>query len=174
LAKKFGGGAALETDPESWDWTSYLKGAAGATVAAFLMQMLKPGSGQKVLTGGLNLVVYKMIQNELVAGSAWASGQFGADDDAYIPDEYIDGYGYGEDEGYLPGDVEEDASGQSYLLGDDNQWHALPEEPMVDGYGGYGDVLEPVGRLGASEPLQPVGPLGDNLDAAYRKALLNA
>lgn len=145
LAKRFGGGAD-ETDPESWSWRSYLQGGIGAVVAGFVAQMAKKGSGQRVLEGGLNLMVYEMIQNELIAPNEWASGQFGYD---------------GEEGGYLPGDVEQDESGNSYLLGEDYEWRALPEEPMEG-------VLEPIGPLGQ---LAPVGPLGKD-EGDYQAAIL--
>ena len=150
LAKRFGPDAT-EIDPESWNWSSYLKGGLGAVLAGFIAQMVKPGMGQKVMAGGLNLMFYKMIQNELVADSTWASEQFGAQED---PD-------------YLPGDVETGTDGREYFLGQDYQWHQLPDDTSMSG------PLEPVGPLGAYEPLQPVGPLGDaDLDQAYREALL--
>lgn len=145
IAKRFGGGAS-ETDPASWTYKEYLKGGLGAVAAAFLAQMAKPGSGKKVLAGGINLMIYEMIQNELISGNEWATGQFG----------------YGENPGYMPGDVEQDESGRSYLLGEDLQWRALPEEGMQG-------ALEPVGPLGQ---LEPVGPLGA-VDP-YRRALLDS
>lgn len=148
LAKRFGPDAT-ETDPESWNWSSYLKGGLGAVIAGFLAQTIKPGAGQKVLAGGLNLVVYKLIQNELIAGNDWAENQFGQQD---------------EQEGYQPGDVEDDANGNSYLLGEDRQWHALPQ-------GVGSDALQRVGPLGALDPLSRPGPLGDDPVAA---ALLDA
>lgn len=159
LAKRFGGGAS-EIDPASWSYKEYLKGGLGAVAAAFLAQMAKPGSGKKVLAGGVNLMIYEMIQNELIAGNEWATGQFG-----------VDSYYEGEDAGYQPGDVEQDETGQSYLLGEDLQWRALPEEGMQG-------ALEPVGPLGQLEPvgplgqLEPVGPLGAS--DPYRRALLDA
>ena len=174
LAKRFGPDAS-EIDPGTWDWSSYLKGGIGAVAAGFFMQMIKPGSGQRVMAGGLNLMAYKLIQNELIAGNPGWAAQFGADEDEddYVPTEYMGGYdGYGGQDTYLPGDVETNSAGQPFLLGEDGQWHALPEETM-------GDLLEPVGPLGQLEPvgplgqLEPVGPLG-NIDAAYRKSLLDA
>lgn len=153
LAKRFGPDAT-EIDPESWNWSSYLKGGLGAVIAGFLAQTIKPGSGQKVLAGGFNLVVYKLIQNELIAGNDWASGQFGQGD--YIPDEYA------AMEGYMPGDVEQDETGRSYLLGDDRQWHELPESSGYQGVGG----LQRVGPLGALQSLTPPGPLGEDPVAA--------
>lgn len=149
LAKRFGPDAT-ELDPDSWNWSSYLKGGLGAVIAGFLAQMIKPGMGQKVMAGGLNLMVYKMIQNELIADSPWASAGFGAQEEM--------------ESGYLPGDVETDARGIPHLLGDDYKWRQLPADAM-------GDVLEPVGPLG-QENLVPVGPLGETLDDQYRQALL--
>lgn len=143
-AKRFGLDAS-ETDPESWNWASYLKGALGASLAAFVAQNIKPGTGQKVLEGGLNYVAFKVVQNELIAGNETAMRWLGQDDDEYYPEEYMEG---ADDEGYLPGDVATNDAGQPYLLG---------------------DALEPVGPLG--DALQPVGPLGD--DAAYREALMD-
>jgi hypothetical protein len=141
LAKRFGPDAT-ETDPDSWNWSSYLKGGLGAVIAGFLAQTIKPGAGQKVLAGGLNLVVYKLIQNELIADNDWAEEQFGA----------------GQEEGYLPGDVEDDEYGNSYLLGEDEQWHQLPEAGVM----GEMQRVGPLGEMGAMEKLTPPGPLGDD------------
>lgn len=153
-AKRFGLDAS-ETDPESWNWASYLKGALGGAIAAFLAQNIKPGSGQKVLEGAMNYITFKVVQNELIAGNETASRWLGgAEEDEYYPDEYMEGAD--DDEGYLPGDVATDDAGQPYLLGE-------------SGWEEVGETLQPVGPLG--EALQPVGPLGN--DAAYRAALLD-
>lgn len=146
MAKRFGGGAS-ETDPDSWNYRSYLQGGLGAVASAFVMQMVKPGSGQKVLEGGMNLMLYEMIQNELIQPNAWAQGQFGD-------------MGYGElGEGYQPGDMEQDDNGRTYLLGDNGQWRELPEgvAGALQPVGPLGETLDPVGPLGQ---LEPVGPLG--------------
>lgn len=143
-SKRFGAEAS-ETRPDTWGAREYLQGSLGAVVAGFVGNMIKPGSGQKILSGGLNLMAYKMIQNELIAASDWATGQFGQDEYSYVP-----------------GDVETDETGRAYLLGQDNQWRPLPEEAEVMGQ------LEPVGPLGQ---LEPVGPLGQTEDL-YRQALL--
>lgn len=158
FAKLFGP-EATEMDPSSWNWSSYAKGAAGAVAAGFVAQTIKPGMGQKVLQGGLSLIFYKMIQNNLVTGNDFAEKHFGIeqeDDDIYIPDEYAEMSGYGEND-YEPGDVEDDESGNSYLLGDDYEWHALPESsgPMM------GDELRKIGPLGETyEHLSPPSALG--------------
>jgi len=150
LAKRFGGGAS-ETDPTSWTWKNYLQGGLGAVAVGFLAQMVKPGSGQKVMEGGINLMIYEMIQNELISQNEWATGQFGEEEEDY---------------GYMPGDVEQDESGREFLLGEDYQWRELPEAQMQ----GLGQ-LEPVGPLGQLEPVGPLGGFGS--EDLYRKALLD-
>lgn len=160
MAKRFGGGAS-ETDPESWNYRSYLQGGLGAVATAFGMQMIKPGSGQKVLEGGLNLMLYEMVQNELIAPNSWAQGQFGD----------MGNYGELGAGGYQPGDVEQDESGRTYLLGDNGQWRELPDDGVAGALqpvGPLGETLDPVGPLGQ---LQPVGPLG--AADPYARALLD-
>lgn len=134
-------------------------------MAGFLVQAVKKGGGQKVLEGGLNRVVYDIIQNELIGPSeGWWKKNLGGD--------YAYGYD-GYDYGYQPGDIETDDSGRSYMLGEDNQWRQLPEETA------YGQ-LTPVGPLGALTPVGPlgaetvpVGPLGSiGVDDPYRRAFL--
>jgi len=145
-AKRWGD-AASETDPGSWNWASYVKGALGAVGAGILVSMLKPSMGQKALEGGLNIMMYKVLQNELISTNDWATGQFGQD---YTPDEYLltGGEGdwfLGEDGNYYPSD----------------ERYRLPEAGY-EGYGEpslFGDTLQPVGPLG--DTLEPVGPLGD-------------
>lgn len=150
-------------DPSSWNWTSYLKGVAGAVGAGMAMNMVKPGYGQKVFEGGINYLAFQLIENKVIAPSEWASGQFGANDSSYIPDEYLDGA----DAGYQPGAIESGPDGQPYLLGADLVWR--PAEG--GGYAGVGSSLEPVGPLG--DTLVPVGPLGDDLDSLYAQDLLD-
>lgn len=144
-AKKFGE-VASETDPESWNWASYLKGAAGAFIGGFLIQNIKPGWGQKVLEGGISLMAYKVIENELIPRSEWAVNQFGQNDTNYFPSEY----------------VQTDAQGTPYLLGQNGQWYPVDERHRL-----LGDQLEPPGRLGDAytetyfgDQLEPPGRLG--------------
>lgn len=159
--KRLGPAASLG-DSDSWDWTSYLKGVAGAVGAGVAMNMVKPGWGQKVFEGGINYLFFQLVHNKVIAQNEWAAGQFGEDD--YYPDEYLEGA----NEGYVPGDVESGPDNQPYLLGADYQWH-----PTGAGqYAGVGDVLQPVGPLG--DVLQPVGPLGNSeLDNVYAQSLLS-
>jgi hypothetical protein len=151
-AKRFGTDAN-ETDPTTWNWASYLKGAAGAFIAGYAMQMVKPGWGQKVLEGGISLMAYKVIENELIPKSTWAQSQFGADEN-YFPEEY----------------VQTDEQGTPYLLGEDGNWYPVDERHRM-----MGDVLEPPGRLGGAyedayfgDQLEPPGRLGQ--DDPFAKA----
>jgi len=141
-AKRFGE-AATETDPESWNYASYLKGAAGAAAAGFLANMVRRGSGQKVLEGGMALMLYKLVQNELVPKSEWAQSQFGAESS------------YRE-----PGVIEENDAGEPYILGEDYQWRPLnaADDYRMLPQNQYDGTLVTPGPLG--DALVPVGPLG--------------
>jgi hypothetical protein len=155
-AKRFGD-SALETDPNSWNYASYLKGAAGAAVAGFLANMVKRGSGQRVLEGGMSLMLYKLVQNELIPNSPFWSGQLGGAGDR------------------VPGVIEENEAGESYILGDDYQWYPLEgaDDYRMMPEGMYGDALVEPGPLG--DALVEPGPLGStsHLDDLYRKSFQN-
>lgn len=158
---------ATETDPTTWNYSSYVKGALGGVAAAMLMNTAKRGSGQTVLNGALNLMMYKALQNELIGKSDWAKEQFGADDDDYVPDEYLL---TGQDDDIYDDDV--------MLLGTDQDPYMYAEDgsivPATDEYRmqmpevEMGGPLQPVGPLG-EDILQPVGPLGaaDPFTRAY-------
>lgn len=156
-AKRFGE-AASETDPATWNYASYLKGAAGAAVAGFLANMVKRGSGQKVLEGGMSLMLYKLVQNELIAGNSFWSGQLGAAG------------------ARVPGTVEENSAGEPYILGEDYQWYPLSgaDNDRIDAYEMYGDSLVQPGPLGFGEALVQPGPLGfgADLDEIYARNYL--
>lgn len=152
-AKRFGSEAS-EFDAETWTWASYLKGALGALIAGFLAQNLRAGWGQKVLEGGITLMAYKVVENELIPRSEWAVAQFGQDDSNYFPSEY----------------VQTDAQGTPFLLGQNGQWYPADERHRL-----LGDVLEPPGRLGGAyqdayfgDSLEPPGRLG--ADDPFAKA----
>lgn len=142
-AKKFGT-AASETDPGSWNYASYLKGSAGAALAAFIANVVKPGTGQRVLEGGLSLMLYKLAQNELIAGNAFWAGQFGEAEYEYER---------------VPGVVEENEAGEPYILGEDYRWYPL------EGYGAEDSALVAPGPLGYAGELVAPGPLGYGADS---------
>jgi hypothetical protein len=149
---KRGSPAALEADPSTWNGMTYLKGAGGTAIGAYLANMVRPGWGQKVLEGGLGLLMYKAVQNHLIPKSSFAMGQLGAS--------------------YQPGDVEVNAQGEPFILGADGQsWIPMSEGdagiPELAGYGQnedwtmmdaleepgpLGDYAEPPGRLGLGVP----------------------
>jgi len=135
------GAGALYTDRESWDWKAHLKGAAGIAGGAFVANMLKPGSGQKVLDGGLTIMLYNILETEIIPKSDWAERQFGADESE--PAVVI-----GEDEQlYLKQGGNVMPLDDSYRMGLD-----IPELE------GYGDSIVEAGRLG--DAIVPAGRLG--------------
>ena len=136
-AKRFGP-EANELDAATWSWASYAKGAAGAFGAGVLLNMVKPGLGQKALTGGLAHVVHRLLRNELIERSPWAIAQFGEDEEGIYVDD--DGTPYA-------------ASGGDYLPLDE-QHRMLPS-------GSVGELV-PVNELGDS--LVTPGPLGASDD----------
>lgn len=152
-AKRFGEDletSATETDPESWTGMSYLKGSIGAFVAGFIAQTIKPGWGQKVLEGGLMLMGFKLVENELVPKSEWASRQFGEEDQSSAAIQY-------------------DEQGTPYLLGENGQWYPVDERHRLpEAVSGLGDVLERPGALG--DVLMRPGSLGsvDPWSLAYQ------
>lgn len=132
-AEKRFGPEASDLDPTSWNWASYAKGGLGAFVAAMIANMVKPGMGQKVLTGGLSQVVNRLVRNELIEKSPFAIAQLGQSEPIVVDE---DGTPYISDDGqYIPID------------------EGYRQEPM--GY--IGDSLVSPGPLGS---LEPVGPLG--------------
>jgi hypothetical protein len=157
-AKRFGE-AATETDPSTWNYASYLKGALGAASAGFIMNMIKRGTGQRILEGGMSLMLYKLVQNELIAGTSFWAGQLGEGES-----------------NYSPGDMETDSAGNAYILGQDYEWQPLDgvdDYRMEPGmYGGYGGQLVTPGPLG--DALVTPGPLGatSDVDEMMKSSLL--
>ena len=149
---------ASETDPTTWNWSSYAKGAIGGVVAGMVVNTIRRGKGQKVLEGALNLMAFKAIENELIAGSGgWIENHLGADEveidmlgeGNYTPDEYL-----------MTGD---DADPWAYDM--DGNAYPADDRHRMPGYGA--EALEPVTALGA-EALEPVTALGqDPWRAAY-------
>lgn len=158
-AAKRGTPDALESDPASWNGMTYLKGGLGAVGAGWAANMIKPGSGQKVLEGGLLLLAYKAAQNHLVPKNSFLTNQFGFGADTPT---------------YMPGDVETNEAGEPFILGQDGStwvplaegddaesWEMMGQDALeVPGRLGFGDVLETPGRLGQS---QTVGAYGKSL-----------
>jgi hypothetical protein len=100
VEKKLCGPVANDLDPTTWNMVSYAKGAAGALAGGMIANLIKPGTGQKAFTGGLSLVINRLIRNELIQTSPWAQTHFGEDEDSGI---WIDESGtpYAESNGQL-------------------------------------------------------------------------
>lgn len=172
-AAKRGTPNALEADPSTWNGMTYLKGGLGAYAGAVVANMIKPGTGQRILEGGITLLIYKAVQNHLIPKNNWLTGQFG--------------FG-AEGGGYAPGQVEVNSEGEPFIMGQDGQWQPMDDTPGLMGFSDYGDygdygeddwttmgqnALEPPGPLGFADVLEPPGRLGGGQDAAYARALLN-
>lgn len=178
-ARKFGGGT--ETDPTTWTWGTYLKAMAGALGGAFVANMVRPGTGQKVLNGGLAFVLFKLVQNELIVKSPKALEWFGADetDLPEVSGADWDGYGFGAD----PNVLQLDGEGTPWMMSDDGQMLPLDERHRMgldgadwDGAeeldGTWGEALVSPGRLG--EALVSPGRLGQDVRSDYISAYRNA
>ena len=153
-AAKRGTPDALESDPSTWGGMTYLKGGLGAVGGAWAANMIKPGSGQKVLEGGLLFLAYKAAQNHIVPKNSFLTEQFGGPS-------------------YKPGDVETNSAGEPFILGQDGQtwiplgedqtWEMMGQDALeVPGRLGLGDVIEPAGRLGFGQT-QTMSAYGRNL-----------
>lgn len=169
-AAKRGTPDALESDPATWNGMTYLKGGLGATAAGYIANIVRPGSGQKVLEGGLMLLLYKAAQNHLIPKNSFLTSQLG------------------QSGGYAPGQVEVNEAGEPFILGQDGQtWIPMDEgaaSPELAGYYGQdedeswemmGDVLETPGRLGFGEVLETPGRLGQaQTQSAYARELFES
>ena len=162
-AKKFSeGGGAI--DP-NWEFKNYLTGGAAAFAAGFLAENLKRGYGQKVLEGGLALLGYKVLVNEVAPQSEWMMEQFGEDEFVMMGQAEEDEYEaiFGQDDEYDPGDAYLADDGETYILGEDGRWYPVSEShrqlAQDDVEELLGDGLEPPGRLGGE--LEKPGRLGD-------------
>jgi hypothetical protein len=176
-AKKFpgvdGGG-----DQEDWTFKNYLAGGAGSIMAGFIAENLKRGTGQKVLEGGIDLLMYKIFMNEVVPQNTFLSEQFGEDEEIVLLGE--DGepivlLGEGgeewEGEGVEEGDLLLGEDGEIYMMGADGYTRPVSEQhrALATDYAarslaarGMGGPLMQPGALGGE--LEPPGALGGELE----------
>jgi hypothetical protein len=155
---KLGTPDALENDPATWTGMSYLKGGGVAAGAGIVLNMVRPGWGQRVVEGGLQLLLYKAIQNHVIPKSTWATTQFGGANES----------------SYQPGDVETNSAGEPFVLGQDGQtW--IPLDSGDSGVPALAGPLEVPGRLGdAFEPPGRMGlGFGQDTSAAFARRLFN-
>lgn len=145
FAKKFakGGGA----NNENWNVKNYAFAALGALAAGLAGNMIKKGSGQEMFKGGLALVMYKIVTNEIAPQNKWLESQLGQFDEmnpAYQAASYLPA-------GDL--DVEEDFE---YLLGQGDVY-----APAADP--NYPDMGEDYNQFDLGEPVVSVSSLGEVL-----------
>ena len=132
----------------NWTWKDYVAGAIGTLAGSLAARHLLRSTAatqQKVLEGGLLILTFKLITQEIVPMSATAEEWLGNDGQTYSP-----------------GDVYQTADGASYLLGADGMWKYLPANTAAQfEQGGFvgSDVVAP-GRLGAA-PIVPRAPQRD-------------
>jgi len=166
---KRGTPAALEDDRSTWNGMTYLKGALAGAAGGYLANMIRPGTGQKVVEGAFSLLLYKAAENHLMPKSTWAMAQFGAAEAGG---------------GYAPGDVETNSAGEPFILGADGQWVPMDEGgvPNLMGMGQenwemMGDSIEEAGRLGLGDYTEAPGRLGFGYESptssAYARALFD-
>lgn len=155
FARKWGGGT--ETDPTTWTWGTYAKAIVGTVGGAMAANMIRPGTGQRVLNGGMAFVLFKIVQNELITKSEKMSGWFGED----LPE--LEGYGND------PNILQLDGDGNPWMMSSDgtmipvDERHRMMGEDDIEDGGTWGDALVtpgPLGKLG--EVLVTPGRLGTN------------
>jgi hypothetical protein len=146
FAKKRFGPDANDYDPATWTVWSDVKGVVGAVLGGMLANAIKPGMGQKVMTGGMLYITDRIVRNNLINKSDWAIAQFGADDEGIVVDEQ--GIPYAQ------------TGGNILPLNEVHRY--LPQGSAM------GDSLVSPSALGASR-LVPVGRLGDEDYAAYSR-----
>lgn len=175
LAKKFPG---LEGGTDRMDWTpgNYLGAGLGAILAGALAENIRRGWGQKVFQGGMDLVFYKLLINEIAYKNPTLESWFGQDEPIH-PDYLGDGYGdfgelappdelgFGQDPMDLPDDTEEDVGaialgddGEEYVKGVDGYWRPVDEsDRIVSADMGFDDELSPPGPLGDAWSWENIG-----------------
>lgn len=158
FAKKFAGGGGAN-DPD-WSWQNYAWGLGGTFAAGFAADMIKRGSGKQFVQGGLALLMYKLIVNELSAKSNFIATYFGAD--AMDRGGYVIGT---DGNAYTAGDSYLGADGEVYLLGNDGLWRPTSENYRDPAMLGMGDALAPVGPLGYDDMSGPLAPVTPTLGA---------
>jgi hypothetical protein len=144
VAQKRFGDKTSET--ANWTWKDYLAGFVGAFGGSLLARFALGSSQrtqQKILEGGLLVLSFKLITQELVPLSDAAQEWLGEDEDG---------------EEWRPGDTYRDADGNEWILGEDAEWYAYDPQKGQWAPKDVSGVVQPPGRLGGV--VQPPGRLG--------------
>lgn len=141
-----------KSEAENWEWKDYAWASAGVLGASVLAKsVLKRSTAdqQRILEGGMLMILFKAVTQELVPMSETATKWLGDDDNYYSPgDEYVT------------------QTGETYVLGSNGSWSeqsniprlvgaTIEDEPEVL----LGEGAGPVTSLG--EGVTPVTNLGD-------------
>jgi hypothetical protein len=124
-AKKFPG-VSGGSDREDWAFSNYLAGGATGFLAGFLAENFKKGAGQKVLEGAIDLLVYKMIQNEVIPKNEFLTEQFGDDEMVLLGEDGEPIVMLGEEEAE-EGDLLLGENGEVYMMGADGYTRPIDE-----------------------------------------------
>jgi len=159
--KKFGDGTE---ETGNWTWKDYLTGALGVVAVSWASKGIfksNPKTSQYIMDGGLLILAYKLLTNELVPMSDTAKQWLGQDDGTQ-------GMGASDEGswtagGFDVGDLYEDETGITYVLGADGYWRPAGNEhrqipDAAAGVGGY--LVSPSAQLGEDYPF-PAGISGD-------------
>jgi hypothetical protein len=158
FAKKFAeGGGANDRD---WTVKNYAFAALGALAAGLGGNMIKRGSGNEMFKGGLALVLYKIVTNEIAPTTPWLEDQLGQINPAYGVTEPM----------YLPAAEYDVADEVDYLLGQGDVYRPAADEdyPEMGEYEFLGEPIVPTGSLG--EAITEVSDLGED---PYMEAFYN-
>ena len=164
LRKKFGD---VSDARDNWSWKDYLMaglGALGASVVAKHVFRASADTSRNILTGGLVLIGYRILTDEVLPKNDTLSKWFGEE----AGEGSWQGIGAGESAAaYLPGDVMLGDDGRDYVYGEDGNWRPSDDSHrMLPDYSGedagYDGLTQPgaMGEDGYGGLTQP-GPLGE-------------
>ncbi len=145
--KKFGDGTE---ETGNWTWKDYLTGALGVAAVSWASKGLfkgRPGTSQAIMDGGMLILAYKIITNEIVPMSETAQKWLGQDDGTGAQPDDEGSWAAG---GFSVGDLYEDDSGVTYVLGADGLWRTADNShrQLPDGTGLSGNLVRPSAQLG--------------------------
>jgi len=149
----------------NWTWKDYMLAAVGTGVVGLgsrYLLKINPNTSQKIIEGGLLLIAYKIITNELAPMNSTVKEWIGGPDEG-VPIGYM-GADEGSWQGFSIGDLYEDAYGRTFMLAEDGSWQNVAEDDRMMGAGAeeFGATLVPPGAYGqdAYGDLVPPGRMG--------------
>lgn len=150
--RKFGDKTA---EDGNWSWKDYMLAAVGTGVVGLgsrYLLRINPATSQKVIEGGLLLIAYKIITNELAPMNSTVREWIGQDEG--VPIGYMGAADEGSWSGFSVGDLYEDAYGRTFMLAEDGTWQDVSEVGRLGAWGQddtYGDALVRPGAMGQDD-----------------------